>query len=235
MEYPIRIGKYVAHKGYASRRGATEIIKRGLVHINARTAVVTDMVEEGDKVVISKKVLRKEYVYFAYHKPLGLISVKSDGGDESIEERIKKTHDISGVFPIGRLDKQSSGLIILTNDGRITAPLLDPELYHEKEYRVSVNKKLARSFKEKMEAGVDIEGYTTKPCTIRITGDRSFAIIITEGKRHQIRRMCMNLGYTVTSLQRVRMGSIRLGTLPVGEMRPLTEREISPLLVPRNS
>lgn len=230
MEYPIRIGKYVAHMGFASRRGATDIIKQGLVHINNKTAVVTDMVKEGDKVVVSKKVLRKEYVYYAYHKPVGLISVKSDGGDESIEERVKKTHGLSGVFPIGRLDKLSSGLIILTNDGRITAPLLDPEQYHEKEYRVSVNKKLASSFKEKMEGGVDIEGYKTKPCKVRTTGERSFTIILTEGKRHQIRRMCMNLGYTVTKLERVRMGAITLGNLPAGEMRPLTPREIAPLL-----
>ncbi len=229
MEYPIRIGKYLAHKGYASRRGATEMIKQGLVTINRKKAVVTDIVEERDKVAVAR-VSQRSYVYYAYHKPKGIISVTSDGGDESIEQRIKCDHGVLGVFPIGRLDKDSTGLIILTNDGRITGKLLDPDKKHEKEYRVTVHKPLKSNFTRLMERGVDIEGYVTKPCIVKVTGEQSFSIILTEGKKHQIRRMCMNLGYTVTRLKRVRIGAIKLGALKVGQLRKVTREELAPLL-----
>lgn len=227
IQFPIRINKYLALKGYASRREADRLIESGLVHLNHKVAKLGDMVQENDHVVVSKLVHQHEKLYFAYHKPLGVISVKSDGGDESIEERIKKDHGVTGVFPIGRLDKNSTGLIILTNDGRITAPLLSPEYEHEKEYDVTVNKKLKDNFKTLMEGGVDIEGYVTKPCKIRITGEKSFRIILTEGKRHQIRRMCMNLGYTVEKLKRIRIGDITLKGINSGEIRSLTKEEVT--------
>lgn len=221
IHYPIRINKYLSQKGLASRREADRLIEQGLVHLNHKVAKLGDMVEASDHVVVSRLVAEKKLVYYAYHKPTGIISVKSDGGDVSIEEQVKKDHGVKGVFPIGRLDKNSSGLIILTNDGRITSKLLDPDQKHEKEYEVTVNKKLKENFQKLMEGGVDIEGYVTKPCTVKTMGPKSFRIILTEGKRHQIRRMCMNLGYTVEKLKRVRIGEIRLGDLKSGEIKAL--------------
>lgn len=226
MEFPIRINKYLAHQGIASRREADQLIADGLVHINHKVAKLGDVVNETDRVVVSKLVEEKQHEYYAYHKPFGVISVTSDGGDESIAERIAHDHDLHNVFPIGRLDKNSTGLIILTNDGRITSQVLDPKNKHEKEYEVSVNKTLKENFKRLMERGVDIEGYTTKPCTVKVTGQKSFRIILTEGKRHQIRRMCMNLGYTVEKLKRVRIGKLTLGNLKSGEVWELSLDEI---------
>ncbi len=223
MDFPIRINKYLAHQGIASRREADRLIESGLVHINHKVAKLGDVVKEHDHVVVSKKVARRERTYLAYHKPKGIITNKDDAGQtESIIERIEHDHGIVGVFPIGRLDKDSTGLIILTNDGRVTKHLLDPASHVEKEYRVTLNKDIGPSFKDKMERGVDIEGYTTRPCTVRVNGARSFTIILTEGKKHQIRRMCMNLGYTVTALKRIRFGSITLSGLKPGEVRELT-------------
>ncbi|NBD73601.1 pseudouridine synthase [Patescibacteria group bacterium] len=227
MEYPIRINKYLAHQGIASRREADRLIEAGLVHINRKVAKLGDVVEERDHVVVSKKVARRERTYLAYHKPKGVITNKDNAGKtESVLDRLAREHGIEGVFPIGRLDKDSTGLIILTNDGRLTGHLLDPERAVEKEYQVTVNKDLAPSFKEKMERGVDIEGYTTKPATVHLRGARTFTIILTEGKKHQIRRMCMNLGYTVVSLKRVRVANIMLGELKPGAVRELSASEI---------
>lgn len=215
----MRINKYLAHKNLCTRREADELIKAGKVLINGKTAKLGDKVGENDKVDIRFRL--KSYRYFAYHKPRGIITHSPQEGEKEITEVIP----VKGVFPIGRLDKDSSGLIILTDDGRITDKLLNPDFEHEKEYVVTTKEDLKSNFKERMERGVDIEGYTTKKCAVKILGENKFSIVITEGKKHQIRRMCAALGYVVSSLQRTRIMNIELRNLPAGQIRPLQDSE----------
>jgi 23S rRNA pseudouridine2604 synthase len=134
------------------------------------------------------------------------------------------------VFPIGRIDKNSHGLIILTNDGRITERLLSPKYDHEKEYIVRVNEKLASNFVSRIANGVAIEGYRTKPCVAERINDFVFKVVLTEGKKHQIRRMAAALGYTIADLKRVRVGNIRLGALKIGDYRPIEGKELEKFL-----
>ena len=189
--YPMRINKYLAHKKYCTRGEADTMIEAGKVQINGRRAVLGDKVQENDNVQVFFRV--KKYRYFAYNKPRGVITHSPDKDERDIRQSIP----LVGVFPIGRLDKDSKGLIILTDDGRITDKLLNPEFEHEKEYIVSTKESLSPNFKERIEPGVNIEGYKTKPCKVKILGDKQFSIVLTEGKKHQIRRMCSALGYAV--------------------------------------
>jgi 23S rRNA pseudouridine2604 synthase len=166
--------------------------------------------DEGDKVELKGAKL-KEYKYFAYNKPIG---VETDSPKP-------------GLFPLGRLDKASHGLLILTDDGRITDQLLSPKYFHEKEYVVKTKEKLRSSFKGKMEAGVNIEGYVTKPCKVEIVNDFTFRVILTEGKKHQIRRMCSALFQEVADLKRERIMNIKLGQLKSKGVREITGKELS--------
>ena len=143
------------------------------------------------------------------------------------EEDIMSTVRIPGVFPLGRLDKNSQGLILLTDDGRVTDRLLNPENAHEKEYAVKVKDKLRSSFEAKMEKGVNIEGYVTKPCKVEIVNENSFKVILTEGKKHQIRRMCVALFQEVSDLKRVRIENITLGSLKPGAHRAIEGAELA--------
>jgi 23S rRNA pseudouridine2604 synthase len=222
--FPMRINKYLAHKNLCTRREADTLISAGKVLINGVPAKLGDKVKETDKVDVRFRV--KTYRYFAFNKPRGVIT-HSPQGDE---KDIKQVSPIPGVFPIGRLDKDSRGLIILTDDGRITDKLLNPEYVHEKEYIVTTKEELKANFKAKMEKGVDIEGYMTKPCTVEIQGSKRFSIILTEGKKHQIRRMCAALGYVVDTLERVRVMNIHLSGLKEGEHRPLQGSELAAFL-----
>jgi 23S rRNA pseudouridine2604 synthase len=203
-DYPMRINKYLALQKISTRRGADELVEEKKVFINGKLAVLGSKVNETDKVEV-KGAKSREYVYFAYNKPIG------------IETTSPKPH----LFPLGRLDKASHGLLILTNDGRITEALLSPKYFHEKEYVVKTSNKLRSSFKDKMEAGVNIEGYKTKPCKVKIINDFTFQVILTEGKKHQIRRMCSVLFQEVADLKRERIMNIKLGNL-----KPKTLREI---------
>ena len=137
-------------------------------------------------------------------------------------------------FPIGRIDKDSEGLIILTDDGRVTERLLSPEKGHEKEYEVVVDKKLTSLFKKKMSAGVNIEGYTTKPAEVVLKTDKTFLITITEGKKHQIRRMCAALGYQIQKLKRIRVINIELGKLKPAQYKKIVDRELTDFLTALN-
>src|SRR3989344_5618917 len=183
--YSIRINKYLALKQISTRRGADELVKEKKVFINGKLAVLGSKVNETDKVEV-KGAKVKEYAYYAYNKPVG----------------IETTSPKEELFPLGRLDKNSHGLLILTNDGRITDTLLNPKYFHEKEYLVRASNKLRSSFKKKMEIGVNIEGYITKPCKVKIVDDFTFRIILTEGKKHQIRRMCSALFQEIADLKR---------------------------------
>lgn len=223
--YPMRINKYLAHEGVATRRGADELIAKKKVLINGRIAELGDKVEKTDRVELVGKTNPKKYLYYAYNKPVGVITHSPQLGEKDI-----KTSVPMDVFPIGRLDKDSSGLIILTNDGRVTDRLLNPEYDHEKEYRVRTLEPLRDSFKKAMEGGVNIEGYLTAPCTVRKTGPKSFNITLTEGKKHQIRRMVAALHNQVLDLERVRVLNIRLDDLKPGSWRAITGEELATFL-----
>ncbi|MCL5795333.1 MAG: rRNA pseudouridine synthase [Patescibacteria group bacterium] len=223
--YPIRINKYLAKKNICSRRKADDFISRKLVKINGRTAVLGDKVQKEDRVELNSKVekITQKFIYLAYNKPIGVASHLPQENEIGIRETSSLPKDI---FPVGRLDKESRGLMILTNDGRITEKLLDPKFYHEKEYEVLVNKPINNYFINKMQNGIRLEGFTTRPCQLKKLDTNKFSIVLTEGKKHQIRRMCTALGYEVKDLQRVRIGQIRLKDLAVGATRPLTGKEI---------
>lgn len=215
--FPMRINKYLAWKQYATRRGADELIETGQVFINGRHAILGDKVMEGDNVEVKRKGKQKELVYYAYNKPKGVLTHSATEDETDIAHEV----DIEGVFPVGRLDKDTHGLIILTNDGRITERLLHPRFDHEKEYLVTTKEPLRSSFKAKMEAGVRIEYEMTKPCKVKVLDERSFRIVLTEGKKHQIRRMCVALFQEVKDLKRVRVMTIEIGRLKDGEYRKI--------------
>lgn len=225
-EYPMRINKYLAQKKYSTRRGADELISKKLVFINGKLAVLGDKVKDTDKVEVRFRTQPKPYTYIAYNKPRGIITHSKEGKEKEIKDLVP----IKGVFPIGRLDKDSHGLIILTDDGRITDRLLGPQYFHEKEYLVKTKNDLRGSFKEKMEKGVKIDNETTKPCKVEIINKRMFKVILTEGKKHQIRRMCVALFQEVEDLKRERIMNIRLGNLKEGQYRKIEGEELKKFL-----
>ncbi len=230
MEFPIRINKYLAHEGVASRREADELVEAGKVLINGKKAKNGDQVQVDDVVSVLGKTKAKSYL--AYYKGRGIISHSPNEKEVDIAGRLAKDYGITHVAPIGRLDKDSEGLIILSNDGRITGPLLDPDADHEKEYEVTVDKAIGGMFVRAITAGVDIEGYRTKPAkvTAHKSNDKKFTIILTEGKKHQIRRMCAALGYQIKTLKRVRITNIKLDKLKPNQYRKITGPELEAFL-----
>lgn len=210
----MRINKYLALKKISTRRGADELIKNKKVFINKKLAVLGSQVSETDVVEV-KGAKPIEYKYFAYNKPIGIET-----------ESVSKA-GFDNVFPMGRLDKASHGLMILTNDGRITDQLLNPKYFHEKEYVVRTKEKLRSNFKQKMEAGVNIEGYKTKPCKVKIMSENTFKIILTEGKKHQIRRMCSALFQEVADLKRERIMNIKLNNLKPNALKEIKGKELT--------
>jgi 23S rRNA pseudouridine2604 synthase len=230
MEFPIRVNKYLAHTGVASRREADELIAAGKVTVNEKKAEMGQSIAESDVVAVVGKTKPKNY--YAYYKGRGVITHSPAEHETDIAMKLAADYGITHVSPIGRLDKDSEGLMILSNDGRITGPLLEPERDNEKEYEVLVDKPLSSMFRRAMEAGVDIEGYRTKPAkvTANTKNDLRFLLIITEGKKHQIRRMCAALGYQVQSLKRNRILNIKLGTLKPNQYRKITGPELTEFL-----
>lgn len=222
ISYPIRINKYLALNNLSTRRGADELIKRRQVLINGRVAVLGDMVNQGDIVKIPKDIVKKKYSYFAFYKPRGVITHSPQKDEKSIRDILKNKY----IFPIGRLDKGSEGLIILTDDGRITDKLLNPKYHHEKEYIVKVRTPLKSNFKRLMESGINIDGYLTKKCKVVIINNFTFRIILSEGKKHQIRRMCGALNYAIDDLKRVRIMNIHLGNLKPNQLSPIVGEEL---------
>lgn len=226
--YPMRINKYLAReKGVATRRGADELVAKGYVLINGHTALIGEKVLETDHIELIGEKIQKKYFYYAYHKPIGIITHSPQRGEKDIRRSVTLPKD---TFPIGRLDKNSSGLIILTNDGRVTDRLLNPDSAHDKEYRVQTFGPLCYGFKKMMENGVNIEGYLTKHCSVRIFGPNMFTITLTEGKKHQIRRMVAALHNTVTELKRTRILNVRLDNLAPGMWRLITGEELATFL-----
>jgi 23S rRNA pseudouridine2604 synthase len=229
-EYPMRINKYLAHQKIATRKDADALVSRGNVFINGERAVLGSKVNEYDKVEVRGQKNTKKYVYYAYNKPQGVITHSPQDEETDIKEKIKNQKIGNGVFPVGRLDKDSHGLMILTNDGRITDLLLNPKHIHDKEYVVKTKEKLRSNFKQKMEAGVNIEDYKTKPCKVEIINENMFRVILTEGKKHQIRRMCSALFQEVADLKRTKIMNIELGKMSNNSFREIKGKELETFL-----
>jgi len=220
----MRINKYLSETGIVSRRGADKWIAEGKVTINGELATVGSQVEAGDMVCVDGKEVKKEeqLVYIALNKPVGITSTTERHIKGNVVDFVN--HPLR-IFHIGRLDKESEGLLLLTNDGDIVNKILRAENHHEKEYIVQVDQPITEQFIKKMGAGVDILDTTTLPCYVEKISDKVFKIILEQGLNRQIRRMCSALGYSVKRLQRIRIMNIKLGNLKVGQWRDLTEKE----------
>lgn len=225
----MRINQYLAKAGHATRRGADALIEEGKVLINGKRAKLGDKVNETDTVEVRFRK-PKAYVYLAFHKPAGMDTHKEKTGTKDVIGSLPADLQRLKLFPVGRLDKESRGLMLLTNDGRITDRLLNPDNAHEKTYEVSTKKPLRESFKEKMENGVIIEGYRTKPAAVTILGESRFRVSLTEGKTHQIRRMVAALFNEVSDLKRVAIMNIKLGSLKAGQYRKIDGKELAEFL-----
>ena len=224
----MRINKYLSDAGIVSRRGADQWIEAGRVTINGQPAELGSRVGTEDDVRVDGKPVQQEteLVYLALNKPVGITSTTERHIEGNVVDFVN--HPLR-IFHIGRLDKDSDGLLLLTNDGDIVNEILREEHGHEKEYIVTVNKPITDEFIRKMESGVKILGTTTKPCIVQKLGPRKFNITLTQGLNRQIRRMCAALGYRVNRLQRTRILNIHLGKLPIGKWRDLSADELSEL------
>ena len=225
----IRLNKYIASSGLCSRREADSLIESGKVTINGNVAVQGTKVNEGDVVLVNGRKITPDddMVYIAFNKPLGVTCTTDKRDPSNIIDYIGFD---DRIFPVGRLDKNSSGLILLTNDGSIVNKLLRAENGHEKEYLVTVNRPYDKNFIKQMESGVPVLGQLTLPCKLKPAGDKTFKIILHQGLNRQIRRMCEYLGYKVTKLKRIRFMNINLGNLETGKWRYLTSDEKKDLL-----
>lgn len=223
----VRINKYLADAGICSRRGADELIESGRVSINGETAILGMFVPLGAEVMVDgrKIVPADDKVYLALYKPRGIVCTEEKREKNNIVDFLKYPKRVTYC---GRLDKDSEGLILMTNDGDIINKIMRARNRHEKEYYVTVDNKITRDFVEKMQAGLFLSdlGETTRECEVEQLSEKSFRIILTQGLNRQIRRMCAALGYQVLSLKRVRIMNIELGKLKPGEYRELTKDEI---------
>ncbi|MBA3461856.1 MAG: 23S rRNA pseudouridine(2604) synthase RluF [Deltaproteobacteria bacterium] len=228
----MRLNKYLSESGACSRREADTYISEGRVTVNGVPAALGTQVNDGDEVKLDGDIVgaaRKKArpVYIALNKPVGITCTTERHVAGNIVDFVDHPER---VFPIGRLDKDSEGLILLTNDGDIVNEVLRAEHNHEKEYVVAVDKAITPAFLDGMASGVRLSDATTKPCSVSRIGAKVFSIVLTQGLNRQIRRMCEAFGYTVEALQRVRIMHIRLGHLPLGRWRNLSEQEVAPLL-----
>jgi len=223
----IRINKYLSESGFCSRREADRLIESGRVKINGIKALIGSKVSASDIITVDQEVIKpkKKFVYLAFNKPVGIVSTT----DQSIKDNMIDFIGYSErIFHIGRLDKDSEGLILLTNDGDIVNKILRAENRHEKEYLVTVNREVTSPFCEAMSKGVPILNTITKPCKVEKISKYVFKIVLIEGLNRQIRRMCEYFNYDVVSLKRVRIMHIRLD-VPTGKYRMLTLQEQSTL------
>ncbi|MEH7415984.1 23S rRNA pseudouridine(2604) synthase RluF [Neobacillus drentensis] len=220
----IRINKFISESGKSSRRGADKLISEGRVTINGLVAQMGSQVATGDEVRVDGSLVKvkKEYVYIALNKPVGITSTTEKHIKGNIVDFVN--HPLR-IFHIGRLDKDSDGLILLTNDGDIVNEILRAENKHEKEYIVTVNKPITAEFVKRMAGGVEILDTKTISCKVTQMSKYVFKIILTQGLNRQIRRMCAALGYEVVRLQRTRIMNIHLGNLPIGQWRDLSKKE----------
>ncbi len=222
------INKFISSKGLCSRRVADTWIEQGRVSINGTIAIKGNRVFQGDKVAIDGKPLEieTEWVYLLLNKPVGVTST-TDQKDKT--NMIDFINFPQRIFPIGRLDKDSTGLIMLTNNGDIVNQILREENYHEKEYVVTVDHPITKRFLQQMSKPIPMLGKMTLPCTVEQISKHTFSIILTQGFNRQIRRMCSHCGYNVVALQRIRIMHLQLGNLKEGEWRFLTKEELDEL------
>lgn len=220
----MRINKFLSEAGIVSRRGADKWVEAGRVMINGAPAELGSQVEDGDLVKVDGRPIsvEQQLVYLMLNKPVGITSTTERHVKGNVVDFVN--HPLR-VFHIGRLDKDSDGLLLLTNDGDIVNEILREEHGHEKEYIVTVDRPITDEFVHSMENGVPILDTVTKPCTVKKLGAKKFNITLTQGLNRQIRRMCSALGYQVVSLRRMRIMNLTLGDLPVGQWRDLTESE----------
>lgn len=225
-QFPMRINKYLAHKGVATRTGVDELIKNSKVYINGVPAKLGDKVLENDNVEVKTTKNSKKLFYLAYYKPRGVVSTNPQADEKDILQSVKiDTKKYAGAFPVGRIDKDSHGLMLLTNDGRITDRLLNPKYEHEKEYVVKVDRSFTPAFLRHMQDGVDIGDGITKKAKVKKTSEDTFTIVLTEGRNRQIRRMTEKLGYTVRDLKRTRMQNIKIGKASENTYREIVGEE----------
>ena len=221
----IRINKFLSEAGVCSRREADRFIEEGKVKIDGIIAQMGSKVTKNNTVTFCGNPVKKEekLVLIAYNKPEGIVCTTDHKEPDNIVDYINYG---MRIYPIGRLDKDSEGLILLTNDGDIVNKILRAENHHEKEYIVSVNKEITMDFIRQMSSGIPILDKVTNPCEVSPIDKNTFRIILTQGLNRQIRRMCEYLGYRVVFLRRVRIMNIQLGRLKTGDFRNVTEREI---------
>lgn len=226
---PVRINKYLSEVGYCSRRAADKLIDQGRVTINGKVPEMGTKITDADEIRVDGKLITdndEKPVYLVFHKPIGIVC--------TTDTRVEKDNIIDyigypkRIFPIGRLDKPSEGLIFLTNDGDIVNKILRARNNHEKEYIVTVNKPITENFLKNMRNGVPILGTITRKCVVEKINDKTFKIILTQGLNRQIRRMCEHLDYRVRKLKRVRIMNIELD-IPVGQYRDFTDAELKEL------
>lgn len=222
----VRINKFLSEMGYCSRREADKLIDAGRVQVNGKKIEMGTKVSPSDRIEVDGTLIgvqKEKPIYLAFHKPVGIVC--------TTDTRVEKDNIIdyinfpSRIFPIGRLDKPSEGLIFLTNDGDIVNKILRAHNKHEKEYVVQVNKPITHDFVKRMQNGIPILDTVTRKCTVKQTNKQEFRIVLTQGLNRQIRRMCEYLGYRVTRLKRVRIMNVNLDT-KVGQWRHLTTKEV---------
>ena len=225
----MRLNKYISETGVCSRREADKWIEAGRVTCNGERAALGTRIADGDRVCIDGEPLgaKKKQIYLALNKPVGVTCTTEAHIQDNVIDLVGYPERI---FPIGRLDKDSEGLLLLTNDGDIVNEILRSENNHEKEYIVTVDRPITDLSLKMMATGVKIMGELTKPCQVSRIDQHSFRMILTQGLNRQIRRMCSALGYKAQRLKRVRIMNIQLGTLSAGKWRHLTDRELAGLL-----
>lgn len=229
VDEQIRLNKFLSDAGYCSRREADRLVEQGVVKVNGKTAVMGQKVTINDSIMVKGKNISREeeQIIIALNKPVGIECTTDLNNPDNIVDFINFD---KRIYPIGRLDKNSQGLILLTNDGSIVNNILKGSNYHEKEYVVTVDKPVTDDFIKKMSTGVRIIDQVTRPCKVAKVKKHVFNIVLTQGLNRQIRRMCGELGYNVQKLKRIRIMNIELGNLPVGQYRKVTDSELKELM-----
>lgn len=229
VDEQIRLNKFLSDAGYCSRREADRLVEQGVVKVNGKNAVMGQKVTINDSIMVKGKNISREeeQILIALNKPVGIECTTDLNNPDNIVDFINFD---KRIYPIGRLDKNSQGLILLTNDGSIVNNILKGSNYHEKEYVVTVDKPVTDDFIKKMSTGVRILDQVTRPCKVAKVKKHVFNIVLTQGLNRQIRRMCGELGYNVQKLKRIRIMNIELGNLPVGQYRKVADSELKELM-----
>ena len=227
----VRVNKYLSEAGVCSRRGADRLIEEGRVSVNGTLAFLGSVVKNSDEVRLDGELVSKktDKILIAFNKPRGIVCTTADPKSKDVNI-IEYINYPERIFPVGRLDKDSEGLILLSNDGDLSNKIMKARNFHEKEYEVEVDKPFDDEFLKKMSEGVPILDTITRKCTLKRTGETSFNIILTQGLNRQIRRMCEYFGYKVVRLKRTRIMNIKLGNLKSGTYRNITDNEYKELI-----